>query len=289
MLKNLLILSLLVNCGAASAALNIQDDEGRQLTLPAPAMRIVSLAPGATAMLFAAGAGERVVGTAEYSDEPEAARRIPRVGDSQGFDTERILKLHPDVIVAWSQGTSAAQIEKLERLGLRVYRHRINRLDELPAALRRLAHLTGTEGIAEPLARSLELQLGVLRDAHQKDPAPSVLIQIWDQPLFTVGNQQLLSDALAACGYRNLYADLGAAAGAIGLESVLARGPQLIVAIAPDAGAATEWLQRWRQYPSLPAVASGRLVPVIDQRFSRMGPSTVAATADLCAQLDGGS
>ncbi|HEX9138267.1 MAG TPA: ABC transporter substrate-binding protein, partial [Steroidobacteraceae bacterium] len=119
MLKGLLIFSLLVQCGVASAALHIQDDEGRQLTLPAPASRIVSLAPGATAMLFAAGAGARVVGTAEYSDEPEAARHIPRVGDSQGFDTERILNLHPDVIIAWSQGTSAAQMEKLERLGLR--------------------------------------------------------------------------------------------------------------------------------------------------------------------------
>src|SRR5271156_3439918 len=91
MFKNLLIFSLLVHCGVVSAALQIQDDEGRVLTLPAPALRIVSLAPGATAMLFAAGAGARVVGTAEYSDEPEAARRIPRVGDSQGFDTERIL------------------------------------------------------------------------------------------------------------------------------------------------------------------------------------------------------
>ena len=89
-------------------ALQLQDDDQRSLELPRPAQRIVSLAPGATAMLFAAGAGQLVVGTSDYSNEPEAAKAIERVGDSQSFDLERILALHPDVVVVWSGGTFTA-------------------------------------------------------------------------------------------------------------------------------------------------------------------------------------
>jgi iron complex transport system substrate-binding protein len=86
---------------AEASALQLQDDDQHSLELTRPAQRIVSLAPGATAMLFAAGAGDRVVGTSEYSDEPAAAADIPRIGDAQSFDLERILALHPDVVVVW--------------------------------------------------------------------------------------------------------------------------------------------------------------------------------------------
>jgi ABC-type Fe3+-hydroxamate transport system substrate-binding protein len=123
---------------AAAAPWSARDDDGRLLALSAPAKRIVSLSPGATALLFAAGAGAQIVGTSEYSTEPAAARDIPRVGDSQSFDTERILSLHPDVVIAWVDGTPEAQIARIERLGIPVYRHHVQRLDDLASAIRRL-------------------------------------------------------------------------------------------------------------------------------------------------------
>ncbi|MGB8694712.1 MAG: ABC transporter substrate-binding protein, partial [Steroidobacteraceae bacterium] len=96
--------------GPAPTPWHAIDDEGHSVVLTHPPDRIVSLSPGATAMIFAAGGGERLVGTVQFSVEPAAARRIARIGDAHGYDLERILALHPDVIVAWSGGASAAQL-----------------------------------------------------------------------------------------------------------------------------------------------------------------------------------
>jgi iron complex transport system substrate-binding protein len=276
---------LLVPLGAAAAGWHVSDDDGRTLDLPAPAERIVSLSPGATALLFAAGAGAKIVGTSEYSVEPEAARSIRRVGDSQGFDAELILSLHPDVVIAWVDGTPEAQIARIERLGIPVYRHHVQRLDALATSIRRLGALAGTQAIAEPSARALEAQLQQIRAQYHNEHPPSILIQIWQSPIYTVGSGQMISDALTSCGYRNLYGDLAAASPAVTLESVLARAPEVILALAADESTGAEWLSQWRRFPAVPAVAHGRLVSFSDQALSRLGPATVAATAALCARL----
>jgi len=272
---------------AAAAPWSARDDDGRLLALSAPAKRIVSLSPGATALLFAAGAGAQIVGTSEYSTEPAAARDIPRVGDSQSFDTERILSLHPDVVIAWVDGTPEAQIARIERLGIPVYRHHVQRLDDLASAIRRLGALAGTQAVAQVSAAALEQQLRQIRARFHAEHPPSILIQIWQSPVYTVGAGQMLSDALASCGYRNLYGDLAAASPAVTLESVLARAPEVILALAPDAVQAQEWLAQWRRFPAIPAVAHGRLIGFSDQDLSRLGPATVTATAALCASLAG--
>jgi iron complex transport system substrate-binding protein len=281
----LLVPLLLVPLLATAAGWRVRDDDGRTLELSAPAQRIVSLSPGATALLFAAGAGTQIVGTSEYSNEPDAARSIRRVGDSQSFDAELILSLHPDVVIAWVDGTPEAQIARIERLGIPVYRHHVQRLDDLAGSMRRLGVLAGTQAVAEPQAAALEGELRQIRARYHSEHPPSVLIQIWQAPLYTVGSGQIMSDALAACGYRNLYGDLAAASPAVTLESVVARAPQLILALAADDATAAEWLAQWRRFPAIPAVAHGRLIGFSDQAFSRLGPATVAATAALCATL----
>jgi iron complex transport system substrate-binding protein len=270
---------------ALAAGWQVTDDEGRTLELAAPASRIISLSPGATALLFAAGAGAKIVGTSEYSVEPDAARTIRRVGDSQGFDAELILSLHPDVVIAWVDGTPAAQIARIERLGIPVYRHHVQRLDELGQSIRQLGRLAGTQAIAEPSAAALEAQLQQIRAQYHNDHPPSILIQIWQSPIYTVGSGQMMSDALTSCGYRNLYGDLAAAAPAVTLESVLDRRPEVILALAADEATGAEWLSQWRRFPALPAGADGRLFTFSDQALSRLGPATVTATAALCARL----
>ena len=105
--------------GAAwGAARLVSDDTGRQVRVPAPPLRIVSLAPGATEMLFAAGAGSQVIATVEYSDEPPAARRVPRIGDVAAIDMERLVALRPDVVIAWAAGGNPAQREKINTLNI---------------------------------------------------------------------------------------------------------------------------------------------------------------------------
>jgi iron complex transport system substrate-binding protein len=285
-----------VLCALGSAVLpalaatpwQVQDDEGRVLSLAGPPQRIVSLSPGATAMLFAAGGGARVVGTPDFSVEPASAGAIARVGDSHGFDLERILALHPDVVVAWTGAFSAAQLLPFERAGLPVYHHRVVRLDDLPVALRRLGTLLDTAAVADPAADGLRARIAALRARYQRAGKPRLLLQVWDRPVYTLGGEQLISDAIEACGYRNLYGELRDAAPAVSLESIAARDPDVIVALAGDERSARDWLAQWRAFPRLSAVRQGRLYSFVDARLSRLGPEAVTATEALCALLAAG-
>ncbi|MEO7744230.1 MAG: helical backbone metal receptor, partial [Usitatibacter sp.] len=117
---------------AAGAEIRVVDDSGREVVLASPARRIVSLAPHITETLFEAGAGHLLVGTVSHADYPEAARKVPRVGDSSLLDLERIVSLRPDLIVVWLDGNSERHVEKVRKLGIPVYFDRPGRLDQIP-------------------------------------------------------------------------------------------------------------------------------------------------------------
>jgi iron complex transport system substrate-binding protein len=269
---------------AVAAAFSVQDDDRNRIELAGPAQRIVSLAPGATAMLFAAGAGNRVVGTSAYSDEPAQAQKIERIGDAQSFDLERILALHPDVVVVWTGGTSVTEIARLQRVGLRIYHHHVTRLDQIPDSLRRLGRLTGTDSQAAAAADALTQHIAALRTQYSHRSAASVLIQVWDRPLYTVGRDEILTDVIHVCGFRSAYEDLSDVSPAVTIESVLARDPDIVLALNADRNSA-DWLQQWRAFGSMKAVRTGRVLAWSDPRLIRMGPSEVDAAEALCKAL----
>jgi iron complex transport system substrate-binding protein len=285
----LLALSALVVAGPSrSANAQVRDDEGQLVSLSAPPQRIVSLSPGATAMLFAAGGGDRIVGTPEFSVEPAAAGRIVRIGDSHGFDVERILALHPDLIVAWTGGASEAQLQPFLRARLPVYRHRVVRLDDLPSSIERLGALLHTESKAHQSAGELASRIAAIRARFARAQAPRLLLQVWDRPVYTLGGGQIISEAAEACGYRNVYGELRDAAPAVSLESIAARDPDVILVLASDAATAKQWMDHWQTLPALRAVRNRRVISFIDARLSRMGPEVVSATESLCTTLGGG-
>jgi iron complex transport system substrate-binding protein len=280
-----LLLLLSVAARLPAAGLDLVDDTGVHLTLARPAQRIVSLAPSATEMLFAAGAGPQVLATVAYSDEPNAARRVPRIGDSSAIDMERLLRLQPDVVVFWPGGNNPAQVAQLRRLGVALYGQQVDHLADLGASLRRLGALAGTATIAAARARALEARLSGLRARYARRPPLTVLLETWNQPLYTVGARQILSDSLALCGATNVFGDLPQLSPAVQVEAVIGRDPDLIIAAAPP-GAAARWLQDWHRFPSLRAVRTGNLVAAEDPALSRLGPSLIEATGRLCAQID---
>src|SRR5215475_12406701 len=144
-----LLLYLALTAVANAAPLSVPDDTGKTVTLPAPPLRIVSLAPGATEMLFAAGAGKHVIATVQYSDEPPAAKQVPRIGDVVAIDMEKLVALRPEVAVVWPGGGNPAQIEEISRLHIPLYRQQVNKLSDIPDSLRRLGALAGTQDVAE--------------------------------------------------------------------------------------------------------------------------------------------
>jgi iron complex transport system substrate-binding protein len=237
-------------------------------------------------MLFAAGAGERLVATVNFSNVPAAAKRVPRIGDVTAVDMERLVALHPDVVVAWPGGGNPAQLERIAQLGIPIYRQQVNRLADLPASLRRLGALSPDPAAAEQAAAALQKELA--RIAHEygggKRTHPTVLLEVWNRPIYTVGGAQLMSDALALCGARNVFGDLRELGPVIDTEAVIARNPDIIVAAAPP-GEAASWLAEWRRFRSLSAVRNDRLISFEDQALSRLGPSVVPATEALCKAL----
>src|SRR5439155_1624327 len=133
---------------AAWAAASAVDSAGRRVSLPAPAQRIVSVAPHVTELLFAAGAGSRVVAVSEYSDYPEVARRLPRVASSSAVNVEEVLALRADLVVAWRLDATARSLDRLEALGIPVFYSEPHRLAEIPDAIEALGALAGTEDAA---------------------------------------------------------------------------------------------------------------------------------------------
>jgi iron complex transport system substrate-binding protein len=268
----------------ATAAVAIPDDTGHIVTLPTIPNRIVSLAPGATEMLFAAGAGNHVIATVEYSDEPAAAKRVPRIGDVVAIDLEKLVALRPEVAVVWPGGGNPAQIEEIGRMGIPIYRQQVNTLADLAASLRRLGALAGTRAAAEQAARNIEARLAALAHTYGNSRHPSVLLEVWNHPIYTIGGTHLMSDALRICGARNAFGDLRDLGPAVDIEAVVARNPDIIVAAAPP-GAGLEWLTDWKRFTTLRAVRTGNLITFEDQRLTRLGPSVIAATEALCKVL----
>jgi len=269
---------------AGAAAQSVSDDSGHTLTLPATPTRIISLAPGATEMLFAAGAGQRVIATVQYADEPAAAKQVPRIGDVVAVDMEKLVALRPEVVVVWPGGGNPAQIEEIGRLGIPLYRQQVNALADIPASIRRLGALAGTAATAEQAARNIEARLAALSHMYEGGRHPSVLLQVWNHPIYTVGGTHLMSDALRLCGTRNVFGDLRDLGPAVDIEAVVARNPDIIVAAAPP-GAGPEWLADWRRFTTLRAVRNDNLITFDDQRLTRLGPSVVSATEALCKVL----
>ncbi|HYI87228.1 MAG TPA: helical backbone metal receptor [Burkholderiales bacterium] len=272
------------HAGAADTRL-VRDDAGDALSLSDAPCRIVSLAPGTTAMLYAAGAGHCLVGTIAHSGEPAEAARLPVVGDAETLDFEQLLALRPTVVVVAVDVVQRARIDRIKTLGIPVYQVHVTRLAGMPESLRRLGALTATQPAAEGRAAELEAELATLGNRYRARTPIRVLYQIWDRPIYTIGGKHVITDALRLCGATNIFADLGTAAPAVTREAAVLRNPELILASAPPAAAA-DWLEQWRRFPALAAVRNGHLVSYSDERIDRMGPSVIAATANLCAVID---
>jgi iron complex transport system substrate-binding protein len=289
-MRKVLVLGALVALFAAAeisaaTARQVRDDAGDIVTVNAAPCRIISLAPGTTAMLYAAGAGKCLIGTIAHSVEPVEATRLTVVGDAETLDFEQLLALRPTVVVVAVDVVQSMRIERLRALGIPVYQVHVTKLAGMPESLRRLGALAGTENFANAKADALTTELAALGLRYRGRAPVRVLYQIWNRPIYTIGGHHVITDALQLCGAVNIFADLLTAAPAITREAVVLRDPQLILASAPP-GAADDWLAEWRRFPALAAVRDHQLVSYTDERIDRMGPSVIDATENLCGVID---
>jgi iron complex transport system substrate-binding protein len=281
--RGVLAATLAAGLPAAMAAVQALDDAGTTVTLAAPASRIVSLAPHATELLYAAGAGERVVGVLATSDWPAEVAAKPRVGDSRALDLERIVALAPDLVVTWPFA-APAQVGPLLARGVPVFIANPATIDGIAVDLERLGTLAGTLPIATARAAELRARLARLQARYAGARTVRVFYEIWNAPLYTIGGGHLISQALRVCGGENVFAALTLPAPGVSVEAVLATQPEAILAGA-DGAVRPAWLDDWKRWPTLPAVAHGNLYTVDANLLHRAGPRFVDGVEMLCATL----
>lgn len=278
------VLIALLACGTVQA-IEVVDDAGRSVRLSAPAQRIVSLAPHITELLFAAGAGDRVVGVSQFSDHPPEVAALPQVGGGAGLDLEAIIGLQPDLVVAWQSGNSAGQLRQLERLGLTLFYSEPGMINSIAANLERLGQLSGTETRAAAAARAFRDDVQVLRSRYAGRSPVTVFYQVWEHPLMTVNGEQLISDWIRLCGGVNVFEDFSELAPAIDVEAVLQADPQVLIA-GRYQGSNDGWRRQWLRWPQLRAVANGHLYTVPAEMIARHTPRALSAVEELCGYLE---
>ncbi|MGE5467969.1 MAG: cobalamin-binding protein [Ignavibacteria bacterium] len=276
-------------CAAAAlparAEITLTDDTGAQVTLRAPARRIVSLAPHVTEILFAAGAGARIMGTVDYSDYPPPAKRIARVGGYSQVDLEMVAALKPDLIIAWESGNPPATIAKLRTLGVPVFVNQPDRILDVARSIEQFGRLAGTSAVADPAASEFRARYESLAARYSNRPKLRVFYQIWKEPLMTINGKQIISDAIRLCGGENVFAGLPALAPNVTVEAVLAANPEVIVASGMGE-ARPEWVDDWRRWPQLAAAARGNLYFIPPELIQRHTPRVLDGAQRMCEDLE---
>ncbi len=278
---------LLLTLAASQTALSVEarDDEGTLVQLDTPAMRIISLAPSLTELLFAAGAGDQLVGVVEYSDYPSAALQLPIIGRHDLLDMEKILQLQPDLVVAWQTGNPRASVNRLRELGLTVYIAEPKHLESIASHIERLAVLAGTEQTAALVVDEFETTLTALANNYKTKAPVRTFYQVWDRPLISAGGNELIDDIIELCGGTNIFADIELVAPKVSIEAVLIRNPQAIIASGMDIER-PEWLDEWLKWEQIAAVSSESLFFVPPELLQRHTPRALVGAQQMCEQID---
>jgi iron complex transport system substrate-binding protein len=248
----------------------------------AHATRIVTLAPNLAELVFAAGAGDTLVGVSAYSNYPSAVATLPLVGDAFTIDQERLALLRPDLLLAWQSGTPAHVVDELRQAGYEVEVIRTRSLADISATLLRIGELAGTQSQAREVAATFAAALQDLGERY-RDAAPiRVFYQVSKRPLYTVGRDHYASELIALCGGRNVFADVDELAPAIDVEAVISRDPEVMLA-GDDAG--SDAFSEWDRWPSIAANHYGNRFLLPADELSRPTPRVLAAGAAICDAL----
>ncbi|WP_430446992.1 MAG: cobalamin-binding protein [Pseudomonas piscis] len=257
-----LVVLLLVLCGQALAV-----------------ERVVSLAPSLSEIVVELGAADLLVGVLDAGERPAPLKDLPSVGRYGQLDIERLLSLRPDLLLLWPGSVGPAQKEQLARLGIPTLVAEPHDLAQLTAQIAEIGQRLGRAQAGQALATQLDQQLALLRQRYRRELPLPVFYQVWDRPLYTVGGGQIISDALAVCGARNVFADQPLPAPQVSIEAVLQRNPQAILATAQGQ------LDAWKAWPQIAAVEQGRLLLVTDKGLERPSGQMVGAVAKLCGLI----
>ena len=277
-----IVLVLVVAVAADAHALQANDDRGVAISLAQPVRRIVTLAPHLAEITFAAGAGAKLAGVSSFSRHPAEAERLPVVASHGRVDVERLIALRPDLVLAWQSGNSPLQIDRLERIGIRVFVTEVRTLADIPRVVRLVGALGGSGAVAEERAGKFEEEIAILRSLHAGERRVAVFLEIWHRPMLTVNGAHLIGDALGLCGGRNVFAAAKTLTPLVSREQILDARPEAIV----TSGFGSEGLPAWKGFELVPAVRNRRIYAIDPDWLHAQGPHVLEGVRALCERLE---
>ncbi|MFZ6742348.1 cobalamin-binding protein [Undibacterium sp. JH2W] len=269
---------------AAFASITVLDDAQRQVTVDKPVQRIVSLAPHITELLFEAGAANNIIAVTDYSDYPEAAKKLPSIGNIFALDLERLLALKPDLVIVWGTGNAKILANKLRSNHITVFESEPHNFEMVATSIERLATLAGTDNAGKANAQKFRQRLDSLRKTYQLPGSAtpvSVFYQMIRRPLMTINDTHMVSDSIRLCGGKNVFGQLKDLSSTITNEAVLAANPDVIFSSGENIDSMTDW----KQYPVLTAVKKNNFYAVKGDWLNRAGPRILDGTEALCKHL----
>ena len=249
------------------------------------ATRIAALAPSLTELVYAAGAGGKLVAVSSFSDYPLAARALPQVADYSGINIEALLSLKPDLVLVWGSGTQEKQIERLATLGIRTERIDIETLADVAKALRRIGELAGTIPLAERAAAQVAARARSLAAQFKSKPLLRVFVEVGRSPLLTVNDRHFVSELVRLCGGKNIFADAAQLVFQPSREQLLIEQPDIIL-FGDSRGKEPERTRNMGLYTGLDAARRGDLVGVTADHLLRPGPRLIDAAEEMCREMD---
>ncbi|MDD7805902.1 MAG: cobalamin-binding protein [Endozoicomonas sp. (ex Botrylloides leachii)] len=283
----ILIVLLVAPIGFAKQLCAI-DDNGIKVCLHSAPKRIISLAPSATELLYAAGAGKQLVAVDKYSDFPEAAKKLPKVGGYPNINAEVLVNMAPDLIVVWAGGNSPELIQQIARMKLKLFQLNAVNLKDIGIELRKLGAITGNVQQANFQADRFDRRLARLQTTYQHQTPISVFFEIWHTPLMAVGADNIMNRVITLCGGRNIFADVKIHFPIVSIESLLAKNPDVILITSPQNKARdrqTLIASYQKKWVMLSAVQKKQLFIIDSDMISRPTPRILDGAEKICQYL----
>ena len=261
------------------------DDLNRHICTPQPVKRIISLAPGVTELVFAAGGGDKLIAVDDHSDYPESVSTLPTIGGYPNVNAEAIVKMKPDLLVIWSGGNSAQLSSQLETLGFTIFYADPVDFEGIASVIKRLGTVMGTDDVAQKNANAFLQQYTAIKQQFNHSTPVRTFFEIWNDPLMTVNGGHIISQSIELCGGVNVFADAQPRVPKVSMESLLARNPEAIVSSEIVRGDQTI-LDRWKPYSRISAVKNGFLFTVPGDLITRPTPRALKGAEILCQHFE---
>ena len=279
---SLAVLAVSAACGTRDTAPTsaVTDDFGDTLRLAFAPKRIVSLNPTTTELLFAIGAGPRVVGRTTYDIFPAEVRAVPDLGPGLRPNVEAVLAAHPDLVLLYASADNRDAARRLRASGVATAAYRIDRIADMERVTLVLGRLAGDTAAAHRTVDSVRATLDRVRSVTASLPHPSAFWPLWESPLLSVGGGSFLNELLEIAGARNVFADLSQPSPAVSFEELLRRDPDVIIASA----ASNQRFAATDRFRTLRAVREHRIL-VVDSTIATGPSARVGASAVSLARL----